>query len=338
MRTEGHYGEFKDLLGEQLVHPSAGLWTFYHTIDSEATTPAEAYTMGRFVNTQIAHIPVKGVGVPAEGLYTLPSSNWMPYAWSTNNVVMAENMHTSLGFWQAGRGAEAYKLFKGSMLSSMFLGLCPGNAGMTSTFDMARGESQRDFADTAGTMSRALVEGLFGIKPDALAGELKIEPGFPAAWNNASISHPDINFSFNRAGSTDTFRVEPKFSRELKLKLVIPARLDRVGKVIINGKPAEWRAVEGSVGVPRIEIFASEPSYEVKVEWGGKAFAKEPDVGLNRREFKTSFKQVRQGDLVWQEPVNVEIGKFAPVVPGEKAKLDISRIEPVEIFPTLTIR
>jgi len=327
----GHYAEFKDLLGEQLVHPSAGLWTFYHTIDSEAATPAEAYTMSRFVDKQIAHIPVNGVGVPAEGLYTLPSSNWMPYAWSTNNVVMAENMHTSLGFWQAGRGDEAYKLFKGSILSGMFLGLCPGNAGMTSTFDMARGEAQRDFADTAGMMSRALVEGLFGIKPDALAGELKIEPGFPAAWNNASISHPDINFSFNRAGSTDTFRVEPKFSRELKLKLVIPARLDRVGKVIINGKPAEWRAVEGSVGVPRIEIVASEPSYEVKVEWGGKAFAKEPDVGLNRREFKTSFKQVRQGDLVWQQPMNVVLGKRVEVAQRQMPNLNISKVEPVEI-------
>jgi hypothetical protein len=41
----------------------------------------------------------------------------------------------------------AFRLFKGALLDSMFLGLAPGNVGMATYFDMARGESQRDFAD-----------------------------------------------------------------------------------------------------------------------------------------------------------------------------------------------
>jgi Domain of unknown function (DUF4450) len=272
LANRGHYAEYKDLLGDQLVHPSAALWTFYHTIDSEAMTPTEAYLMSRYVDTQIAHIPVKGAGVPVEGLYTLPTTNWMPYAWSTNNVVMAENMHTSLGFWQAGRGDEAFRLFKGSVLSSMFLGLCPGNAGMTNTFDMARGESQRDFADTAGTMSRALVEGLFGIKPDALAGELKIEPGFPSTWDGAKIRHPDIDFAFRREKLKDAYTVETRFSKEMRLRLVVPAYRTNVDSVTVNGKPAEWRELKAeSVGAGRIEVTPATPStrYEIKIDWSG---------------------------------------------------------------------
>lgn len=329
LADRGHYAEFKDLLGEQLVHPSAGLWTFYHTVDSEASSLVEAYGMSRFIDRNNARIPISGPGVPPEGLYVLPTTNWMPYAWSTNNVVMAENLHTSLGFWQAGRGDEAFKIFKGSVLASMFLGLCPGNAGMTSTFDMARGESQRDFADSAGTMSRALIEGLFGIKPDALASELKIEPGFPAGWNNAKITHPDIDFSFSRAGPTDTYMIEPKFSREMKLRMVLSPKLDRVGSLTVNGKPVEWRPVRDSVGVPRIEIEApAATKFYVKIEWKGKALAK-GRKGNNAGQ-KAGFKQLRQGDMVWQQPV--EAGKAAAIVPVElKSRKIAGRFEPVDI-------
>ena len=144
---DGWYGEWKDLLGLQQVHPQGGLWTFYHTLDSQAANPWQAWQMTRYVDTQIAHIPIHGPDVPDEGLYTLPSTSWMPYTWSTNNVVMAEVAHTALGFWQAGRYDEAFKMFKGCIMDSMFLGLCPGNAGMCTYFDMARGETQRDFAD-----------------------------------------------------------------------------------------------------------------------------------------------------------------------------------------------
>jgi hypothetical protein len=168
------------LLGLQLVHPNSGLWTFYHTIDSEVPTPAQAWQMSRWIDNNIAHIPIRGANVPDENLFTLPETSWLPYQWSLNNVVMAEAAHTSLGFWQANRPETAFQLFKGEILDSMFLGLCPGNLGCMTSHDMARGEAQRDFADACGVNSRALVEGLFGVRPDALAGELKIVPGFPA--------------------------------------------------------------------------------------------------------------------------------------------------------------
>jgi hypothetical protein len=303
LSDRGWFGEWKDLLGRQTVHASPALWTFYHTVDSGAATPLEAWQMTRFIDTQIAHLPLRGPGVPEEGDFVLPTTNWMPYTWSTNNVVMAENAHTALGYWQAGRPEEAYRLFKGAVLTSMFVGLCPGNAGMTTTFDMARGESQRDFADAAGTSSRALLEGVFGITPDALAGVITVRPGFPARWDRASLRHPDFNFRFRREGPRDRYELEPKFSRAMALRLQLAARGERLQGISVNGAPAAWRLVADAVGAPRIEISAPAASrFEIVVTWSGAAPAVPagPAVVAGREAFQVRFGTARL--LALQDP------------------------------------
>jgi hypothetical protein len=272
LADEGNFAESKDLLGLQLVHPNSGLWTFYHTIDSEVPTPQQAWQMSRWIDSNIAHIPISGPNVPDENLFTLPETSWMPYQWSLNNVVMAEAAHTSLGFWQANRPETAFQLFKGELLDSMYLGLCPGNVGAMTWFDMARGEAQRDFCDAVGVNSRALVEGLFGIRPDALAGELKIVPGFPAKWDHASIRHPDLNFSFRRDGLTETYVIEQKFSKPMALDLRIAALRDDVASVTVNGQEPKSAWVQGEVGLPRLEIGSIPAArIEIVVTWKGNA-------------------------------------------------------------------
>jgi hypothetical protein len=270
LADEGNFGESKDLLGLQLVHPNSGLWTFYHTVDSEVPTPAQAWQMAKWIDNNIAHIPIRGANVPDENLFTLPETSWLPYQWSLNNVVMAENAHTSLGFWQANRPETAFQLFKGEILDSMFLGLCPGNLGCMTSHDMARGEAQRDFADAIGINSRALVEGLFGVKPDALAGELKIVPGFPAKWDHAGIQHPDFNFDFHRDRLTEKYVVESKFPKPMELNLQIAA-LRTDADVSVNGQPAKWNWVEDLFGVRRIQIESpAAEKFEVVVNWKGE--------------------------------------------------------------------
>jgi hypothetical protein len=292
LRDHGWFAEWKDLLGLQPVHPNAGLWTFYHTIDSEVATPFEAWQMSRFVDTQIAHIPIHGARIPAGDYYTLPTTSWMPYTWSTNNVVMAEAAHTSLGYWQAGRADAAFALFKGSILDSMFMGGCPGNAGMTTYFDMARGESQRDFADAAGVLSRALIEGLYGVHPDALAGELLIQPGFPAAWDHASLRHPDFQFVFQREGMTETYLVESHFSKPMQLRLRVPALRDGIAQVTVNGQAGRWQMVADSVGTPSIEIqTGGGPQYKIVITWKGEKLAQvtAPPIVAEGAEFSAQF-------------------------------------------------
>jgi hypothetical protein len=363
---EGWYGEWKDSLGLQLVHPSAGLWTVYHSIDSQAADPFAAWQMTRFVDTQIAHIPIKGTDVPP-GHYTLPTTNWMPYTWSINNVVMAEALHTSLAFWQADRRDEAFKLFKGALLDSMYLGLCPGNVGMTTGFDMARREAQRDFGDSVGVLSRTIVEGLFGIRPNALDGELLVRPGFPADWTHARFRHTDFELSFERtfgAGTqTDRFVIEPKWPKPMQLRLQLAAPLTKVASVLVNGKPVAWRAMEDSVGTPRIEIeavpdAAARAKYEIAVTWAGSVPARiqvpaaaapnatvrlsfaaprdaaasmlevaNPQSALSKTQLKanivtgvasgapghrTIFAKVKQGDVAFWSPVDIEILSTSP--------------------------
>ena len=78
---------------------------------------------------------------------TLSTSDWAPYEWSINNVVMAEVMHTVLAYYQAGRTEEAYQLLKANILDFMYLGSSPANFGQLSKMDVATGEGYRDFAD-----------------------------------------------------------------------------------------------------------------------------------------------------------------------------------------------
>ncbi len=291
----GWFAEWKDYLGLQGAHPDAALWTFYHTVDSEAATPLEAWQMTRFVDTQIAHIPIRGPGVPP-GCYTLPTTSWMPYTWSLNNVVMAEAQHTALAFWQAGRSEEAFRLCKGSILDSMFLGLCPGNAGMCTWFDANRRESQRDFADGIGMTARALVEGLFGVRPDALAGEVRIRPGFPADWERASLRHRDFNFAFRRAGLAETFTLQTAFAKPMALRLQVAALRDGIASVTVNGAPAQWRALEDAVGWPRVEIeSAAAPRQEVVIVWKGEepARAEVPAIASKNGAIRAQFGTAR---------------------------------------------
>ncbi len=271
----GMFAEFKDLLGLQLVHPAAALWSFYHTMDAGLVTPAEAWSMTRYVERELPRLPVRGPGVP-DGLAMYASSNWMPYTWSINNVVMGEDLHTALGFWQAGRADAACDLARASLIASLYMGICPGNIGSMNYLDAYRGESQRDFADGSGVFARALVEGLFGIAPDLLAGELSLTPGFPGSWDRARLHHPDLDLEFTRQGDVDTYRLVSRFPRPVRLRLVLPQRFARA-ELTINGlaTPAsplpEWR------DAPRLAASAPASNrFDIVVRWSGETVAPTP--------------------------------------------------------------
>jgi hypothetical protein len=271
--TGDHYAEAKDLLGRQLVHPSAALWTFYHAADSGVP---DADRMAGYMARR-PRIPVRGPGVPAgEDFGLLPTTDWMPYTWSLNNVVMGENVHTALAFWQANRPVEAFRLLKSALLASMYLGISPGNVGSMNTLDVYRRESQRDFADGSGVLSRAVVEGLFGVRPDALAGELLVAPGFPWEWTQARLRHPLVEYSYMRDMTTLRLEVTPRFAVPMTLRLRVPV-FGASARVTINGRPGEGKWLEGNL--PGFEIVApAAPKWEVRVEWSGPIRPGIPEV------------------------------------------------------------
>jgi hypothetical protein len=269
---QGWYAEYQDALGLKQLHPAAGLWTIYHALDSRVPDAFQAYQALRYVDAELPHIPVRAAGLADEGYYLPSTTSWQPYDWSLNNVVLAEVLHTSLANWQAGRREEGFKLWKSALLESMYLGSSPGNFQQISFYDAHRGELYRDFADPIGMAARSLVEGLFGIQPNALAGTLRIRPGLPAAWNEAALTVPDLTFDFRRQGMKDVYTLEPRFAKPLQLQLQVPARTTSIQAVMVNGQRAEWHNVDSAVGQPLIEISSAPAAkYVVEISWQSEA-------------------------------------------------------------------
>lgn len=214
LKDAGHWAEYQDFMGLKRVHRDAALWSIYTPIDCGAGTPEQNYRATRYIDRHIPHIPYIYNKVEYQ---TLSTSDWAPYEWSINNVAMAEVMHTVLAYYQAGRTEEAYQLLKANILDFMYLGSSPANFGQLSQLDVATGEGYRDFADVTGISSRALIQGLYGITPNALEGECILRPGFPAAWDSASVHTPYLDYSFKRVNGKDVFDVIQNFKRPLKL-------------------------------------------------------------------------------------------------------------------------
>jgi hypothetical protein len=268
---QGWYAEYQDKLGLKALHPSAGLWTIYHALDSEVPDAFQAYQATRYVDAEIPHIPVRAAGLPAGDFHLLSTTNWQPYDWSLNNVVLAENLHTTLAYWQAGRRDDAFLLWKSALLESMYLGASPGNFQQISFYDANRGELYRDFADPIGVAARSLVEGLFGIRPDALHDTLLVRPGLPAAWDSARLAVPDVAFRFQRQGQRERYVIDQKLPKQLALRLQVPALASGVASVTVNGKPVAWHALSSAVGRPVLEVVSPAASrYVVEIQWQGE--------------------------------------------------------------------
>ena len=211
---KGVWAEYQDAMGLKRLHDHPAVWSVYTPIDCGACTPEQAYQATRYVDEHIPHIPVEGTG-----LYTIASSDWLPYSWSINNVAAAEVMHTALAYYEAGRADEAYRLMKGNILDQMYYGASPGNFGQVSYYDAARGECYRDFGDCIGISSRTLLQGLFGIIPQALDGKCVIRPGFPMEWDSASVKTPYLEYQFTRKDGVCRYEITQNFRQSLKIVL-----------------------------------------------------------------------------------------------------------------------
>ncbi len=267
---QGSFAEYKDRLGKQLVHPSPGLWTIYHAIDAKVADPFQAYLNLRYADNHIPHIPVRAKGFKEKELYLLSTTDWQPYTWSINNVALAENLNTALAYWQGGRSEDAFNLWRSAVIESMYMSASPGGFEQLSFYDAIRGELYRDFADPIGVAGRTLVEGLFGIEPDALHDTLTIRPGFPGKWNHASLQIPDVHFDFRRKENTDHYIISQFFQKDLTLQLLVHAFKSGVASIMVNGVKAQYREFSPSVGGPLIVITADPASqYNIIIQWKG---------------------------------------------------------------------
>lgn len=263
MPKDGWYAEYRDLLGLKRLHPSAELPSVYHPIDSDVPDMFQAYQVLRYIDTQIEHVPVEGDSV------TIWTSNWVPWIWSVRDVIQSEVAHTALAYWQAGRRKKAYDLYRGVIVDAMYCSTVPGACQGTSEHSRRNAGVASDFSCSVAMFGRAMVEGLFGIVPDALEGELLIRPGLPREWNSASIDTPDAGYTYSHADNVESFEVRSQFNRPMRLRLHVAARRVHVAQVTVNGKKADWKCLP-RVGEPVIEVFAPEANgAKVQIRWQG---------------------------------------------------------------------
>ena len=346
IKEKGYFAEYKDALGNQIVHDKPGIWSIYHVSDAFILNEFEDYQNLQYINNYTPKIPITVKGGKDKNYHTLSTTNWQPYDWSINNVALAENLQTALAYWQAGRSEDAYHLWKGNLVESMYYGISPGNFEQLSHYDAFRGELYRDFADPIGVASRTLTEGLFGIYPNLLENKISIKPGFPKNWNFAELKLPDWDYQFNRTSKKTEYLFKSKYQNPVALEMQIPVNYFNIKSVKVNGKKVDWKVKQNSILQPIVQFETPKgKDFKIEINYSGQEIKNEQtdftnyiseNLQLNfdsKKKIKevidpqeliktrngnqfsliqeerkgTFFVQVEQNRTTWWQPVNVDI-------------------------------
>ena len=278
MPDQGAFAESREWLGERRLAEDPAVWTMYQAMDSEVPDPVEAWQIAADRLRALRKVPIVGDGVPADAGWQIACSDWQPYVWSLTLLVLAENLATALALFQAGLAGEGYGLLRGSLLDAGYRGLCPGNFPMSLQLDPHRQESQRDFGDPIGCASRALVEGLWGVRPDLLAGRLTLRPQLPLQWEKAQFSHPEVEIEYGRKADVESWLVVVSFGRTVQLSLELRARTMELPTVRVNGRAVAARFLDNAVGEPRLvlDALSDGPRWKIELRWRGAPPVRQP--------------------------------------------------------------
>jgi len=282
IKEKGYFAEFKDALGNKIVHDKPGIWSIYHVSDAFILNEFEDYQNLQYINHHTPKIPVTVKGAQNKDYYTLSTTNWQPYDWSINNVALAENLQTALAYWQAGRSEDAYQLWKGNLVESMYYGISPGNFEQLSHYDAFRGELYRDFADPIGVASRTLTEGLFGVYPNLLENKISIKPGFPKDWNSAELKLPDWEYQFTRTSKKTEYLFKSKYQNLVSLEMQIPVNYSNIKSVKVNGKKVNWKIKPNSISQPFVQFETPKgKDFKIEINYSGEELKNEQTDYVN---------------------------------------------------------
>jgi len=375
IKDKGYFAEYKDALGNQIVHDKPGIWSIYHVSDAFILNEFEDYQNLQYINNHTPKIPVTVKGAQNKDYYTLSTTNWQPYDWSINNVALAENLQTALAYWQAGRTEDAYRLWKGNLVESMYYGISPGNFEQLSHYDAFRGELYRDFADPIGVASRTLTEGLFGVYPNLLENRISIKPGFPKDWNSAGLKLPDWEYQFTRTSKKTEYVFKSNYQNPVALEMQIPVHYSNIRSVKVNGKKVDWKIKPNSISQPFVQFETPKgKDFNIEINYSGEELKNEQtdyisyiseNFQLNfdsKKKIKdvldpqeliktrngnqfdlvkeerngTFFVQVEQNGTIWWQPVNVDI-RFPIEIKWANKKLQIQSKSANAINGKLTV-
>src|SRR5208283_5164800 len=104
-----------------------------------------------------------------------------------------------------------------------------------------------------------------------------------------------------------------------------------IGSVTVNGRPAGWKNLDDSVGVPRIQVWApADTQFDVVVDWKGAApaitekpkkaeFSGSTHVpeGVNVSLWDAVDEPRKQGVLSWRDGLDTDLAPDYEIVASE---------------------
>jgi hypothetical protein len=227
--SKGYVGAYREQLGHRRLHEDSWLYSIFLPIDAELLTPLQAaqslyYTQWGLENERM---PFGGRRVW--------TSNWVPSIWSIREMWPGDNYHLALAYFQTGLADDGWDVLRGTFCESMCAGPVPANLGHR--------VGGIDFNDCSSMFCRAVVEGVFGYRPDYPNGMVRLAPQLPADWDHASIRTPDCSLRFRR--SPNMLRCDVRLQRPAAMDVRLLIVAHRVTSVQVNGQPVTWTAMPG---------------------------------------------------------------------------------------------
>jgi hypothetical protein len=239
----GVFAECQDTLGAKMLHPEPELPTIYHSSEFGAADPLQIYQMVHWAdhNLPISVTPYGGKGV---WNCTWAPNNGRNYTHSTYELAFEEQFNLAVADYVAGRADEAYALLRGG-LCGIYNGPTPGGLGCDMCVD-GRQRRNAEFADATSMFARAVIEGMYGIRPKRHRGTVELSPQFPTGWRETSIETP--HFSYKWKTDDDHITIEWSSPVEAAVVLRHPLRAAKVDGVTCDGKPLDYH-LEPGVGL-----------------------------------------------------------------------------------------
>jgi hypothetical protein len=259
----GQYASYVEPWGHKRQMPEAWIYAQHVPIEAGLSSPEQAWKAMFYTEASMERFKFPYGGEMRQ------TSNFVPGQWSIRELYHADNFGMALGYFLGGQGDEGWNLMRGTMLESMYGDGVPksgysnetggfGNVNRISPGGLSHPNCSVDFADIVSAYSRALVEGLFGYRPDYPNGLVRMEPALPAAWKHASLRTPDFAFDFK----DNTYKLA--LTKPAKLRFGLPVRSTKVNGVTVNGKPAKF-TIEPWAGYGMLRVDVPETKIAVLV-------------------------------------------------------------------------
>lgn len=255
----GFSGAYREQGGYERLHENPWLYSIFLPIDAKLVNNEQA--VGSLYYTKSV---LQNDKMPAGGRMVW-ASNWVPAVFSVRELYPGDNYHLALAYFLSGMGDDGWDIMKGTFYEGAFNGNVPGDLGAK--------KGGTDFNDCSSMFTRALVEGLFGYRPDYPNKKVTIAPQFPKEWNNAYISTPDFSLEFSN--KQNTINASVSISKSAAIHFYFPVKVTGIKKVLVNGKPVQWKLLPG-YGQSILYLQLNEQKNTIIIEVTGMSQQNEP--------------------------------------------------------------